>query len=91
MGDLLISENAFPKTHQGTLAKFNELFIKEGRLPKAMSLWAAKAVELRQTADYDFSSEIEEDELEKALLNDQEFYHLTKAYISQLVADSSQP
>lgn len=87
---LLITENVVPKTHQGAHVKFSELFVKTAKLPKKMSDWAKRAEELRQSADYDLTSEITSEEVAEALHNARKFYSLTKSFIEQLVANSSQ-
>ena len=87
---LLITENVVPKTHKGAHIKFRELFVKTDKLPKEMSDWAKRAEELRQSADYDLTSEIGEDEVKEALRDAYEFYNLTKAYIGKIIADSAQ-
>jgi uncharacterized protein (UPF0332 family) len=64
------------------------LFIKTDALPEKRVVWARKAEVPRQTADYDFSSEIEENQVKEALDNAQQFYEITKAYLEKLIADS---
>lgn len=88
MSALLITEDIVSKTHKGTMVRFSQLFIKTGKLPDKLSVWARKAEELRQTADYDFSSEIDGDQVKEALDNAQQFYEITKAYLEKLIADS---
>lgn len=88
MSALLIIEDVFPKTHHGVQAKFSELYIKSGRLPGELSAWAIRAAELRQSADYDLSADLSEEEIRDALLNAMEFHNLTKCYISKFIANS---
>lgn len=88
---LLITEDVVSKTHQGAQIKFNELFIKTDKLPRKLSDWAKKAEGLRQSADYDITYEINNEEVNEALRNALEFYNLAKIFIRQLIADSSQP
>lgn len=85
---LLITEDIVSKSHKGALVKFSQLFIKTDKLPQKLVIWARKAEELRQTADYDFSSTVDENQVKEALSNAREFYNLTKAYIGRLIADS---
>lgn len=53
-----------------------------------MSDWAKKSEELRQSADYDLTSEIAIEEAKEALDNAHEFYSFTKTYLEKLIADS---
>ena len=85
---LLVTEDVVMKTHKGAQIKFRELFIKNGKLPREMSTWLSKATELRQTSDYDFTSEISEEVAKDALEDAQEFYKLTKAYLGDLIANA---
>ena len=58
MTALLLSQNVFAKTHQGTRAKFSELFIKTGLFSDVMAAHIKNAFDLRQEADYDLDAEI---------------------------------
>ena len=84
---LLLTEGIVTKTHQGANVKFNELFIKTERLPKILSQWASNALELRQQADYDMTSDISDDKAKLLLQNANEFYNLAKSYLENLIRE----
>lgn len=49
---LLVTVDSEPSKHAGVLAKFDELFIREGIFPKEMSRILHHAFDMRQTGDY---------------------------------------
>jgi uncharacterized protein (UPF0332 family) len=72
---LLLSRNAFSKTHQGAQVKFNELFIKSELLPIELGKMLNDAFEKRQFGDYDVDAEISETDAKKLLENANLFLH----------------
>ena len=82
---MLLTERIVTKTHQGANVKFNELFIKTERLPKILSQWASDALELRQLADYDMTSDISDDKAKLLLQNAHAFHNLAKSYLENLI------
>ena len=55
---LLISKNVFSKTHQGTMIKFHELFIKIELFPIELGRILNETFEKRQFGDYDVDANI---------------------------------
>jgi uncharacterized protein (UPF0332 family) len=84
---LLLTECIVTKTHQGANVKFNELFIKTNKMPRFMAIWAMEALELRQEADYDFSSDISEEVVVIQYERAKEFYAFSKSYIEKLITN----
>jgi len=58
---LLVTANVEPLKHAGVLAKFDELFIRQGIFPKEMSKTLHHAFDMRQAGDYQKSKVITED------------------------------
>lgn len=81
---LLFTENVYAKSHKGTLVKYEELFVKNGRMSKQTSIWVRDAFNLRQEADYDFEAIITEEEAKVIVENAREFYNLVKEYLEKL-------
>jgi uncharacterized protein (UPF0332 family) len=78
---LLITESVFPKTHQGTLLKFHELFIKSGLLPVELGKILNETFEKRQFGDYDVDAHISEKEALNVLENTKLFIEKIKTYL----------
>ena len=78
---LLLSKNAFSKTHQGVQVKFNELFIKTELLPMEFGKILNDAFEKRQFGDYDVDADISEPDAQKLLENAHMFLNKIKAYL----------
>lgn len=55
---LLLTKNIFSKTHQGTMIKFHELFIKADLLPVELGKILNETFEKRQFGDYDVDADI---------------------------------
>jgi uncharacterized protein (UPF0332 family) len=49
---LLVTVDTEPSKHAGVLAKFDELFVREGIFPKEMSRILHHAFDMRQAGDY---------------------------------------
>ena len=82
---LLATQDIHAKTHQGTRAKFGEMFIKSSIFPHITANYVRDAFNLRQEADYDLDANITEDEAQILVDNAREFYNLTKKYLEKLV------
>lgn len=85
---LLYTKNVYAKTHQGTRAKFSELFIKTSVFPIETSDSIAMLFDYRQEADYDLDEDITQEEAATLIEKAENFYHLTKAYFLELSIDS---
>ena len=79
---LLLTKNIFSKTHQGTMVKFHELFIKTQLLPIDLGKILNETFEKRQFGDYDVDADISEDEALKVLENTKMFIKKIKTYLS---------
>ena len=81
---LLLTQNVYAKTHQGTRAKFSELFIKTGIFSADIAGHIKNAFDLRQEADYDFDADISK-EIALALITDTKKLHgLSFTYLRSL-------
>jgi uncharacterized protein (UPF0332 family) len=80
---LLISKNVAPKTHLGTHVKFNEIFIKTGIFPKAISDKLSLLEQLRETSDYEPDYRATVDEASNALSDAQHIITMVEAYFKQ--------
>lgn len=49
---LLVTVDTEPSKHSGVLAKFDELFVRQGIFPKEMSKIIYHAFDMRQAGDY---------------------------------------
>ncbi|HLO17619.1 MAG TPA: HEPN domain-containing protein [Anaerolineales bacterium] len=59
---LLVTVDVEPNKHAGVLAKFDELFIRQGIFPKEMSRIIHHAFDMRQAGDYQKSKVITEEQ-----------------------------
>jgi uncharacterized protein (UPF0332 family) len=84
MTALLFTQNVFAKTHQGTRAKFTELFIKTGHFSDDMAAHIKNAFDLRQEADYDFDAEISYEIVALMIVKSKELHRLSNAYLQTL-------
>ena len=78
------SQNVFTKTHQGTRAKFSELFIKTGLFSDDMAVHIKNAFDLRQEADYDLDAEISYEIASLMIVKTKELHNLAIAYLQSL-------
>lgn len=78
---LLLSENIFSKTHQGTMLKFHESFIKARKLPVDMGKILNETFQKRQFGDYDVDANISDEEAKEVLENAKLFIEEIKAYL----------
>jgi uncharacterized protein (UPF0332 family) len=70
---LLVTVDVEPGKHSGVLAKFDELFIREGVFPKEMSRILHHAFDMRQAGDYQKSKVITEGQAMEVLKSAEEF------------------
>lgn len=80
---LLLTQNVFSKTHQGTMMKFHELFIKAEKLPMELGKILNETFEKRQFGDYDVDAHISEREAKKVLDDTRLFIDKIKSYMDQ--------
>ena len=59
---LLVTVDVEPNKHSGVLAKFDELFVRQGIFPKEMSRIIHHAFDMRQAGDYQKSKVITEEQ-----------------------------
>ena len=64
---LLVTVDTEPNKHAGVLAKFDELFVREGIFPKEMSRILHHAFDMRQAGDYQKSRVITEEQAVEVL------------------------
>ena len=77
---LLYTQKVYSKTHQGTKAKFSELFIKTGILPVETSDMISLLFDYRQEADYDLDAEITKEEAAMLIDKASKIYSLCHAH-----------
>ncbi len=70
---LLVTEDVEPNKHAGVLAKFDELFVRQGIFPKEMSRILHHAFDMRQAGDYQKSKVITEEQAVEVLRSAEEF------------------
>ena len=70
---LLVTVDVEPNKHTGGLAKFDELFIRQGIFPKEMSRIIHHAFDMRQAGDYQKSKVISEEQATDVLNSAEEF------------------
>lgn len=88
MTAVLLTQNVYAKTHQGTHAKFAELFIKPGIFPESLSEDVTFVFKFRQEADYDVDENIVEAEAREVMRRAGKLLELTKEFFRQLEADT---
>ena len=84
MSALLLTQNIYAKTHQGTRAKFSEIFIKTGVFPGDIAEHIKNAFDLRQGADYDFDATISGDITNLMIIKTRELHKLSILYLQTL-------
>jgi uncharacterized protein (UPF0332 family) len=70
---LLVTADVEPHKHAGVLAKFDELFIRQGIFPKEMSRILHHAFDMRQAGDYQKSKVITEEQAAEVLISAEKF------------------
>jgi len=87
---LLYTQKVYAKTHQGTKAKFTELFVKTDIFPAETSDSISMLFDYRQEADYDLDEDISYEEAATLIDKASEIYHLTNTYFQKIMADIQQ-
>ncbi len=70
---LLVTADVEPNKHAGVLAKFDELFVRQGIFPKEMSRIIHHAFDMRQAGDYQKSKVITEEQAADVLTSAEKF------------------
>ena len=78
---VLLDRGIITKTHQGTKAKFHEIFIKTKMIPREFGQLFAKAIDKRNKADYDIREEWTRKQAEELVKNAREFVKTVKKLI----------
>lgn len=78
---LLLTKGVFSKTHQGTMSKFHELFIKTGSLPVELGKVLNETFAKRQFGDYDVEADISEEEALKVAEEAKMFVNKIKIFL----------
>jgi uncharacterized protein (UPF0332 family) len=79
---LLTSLGKGSSKHSGTIALFDQLFVKTGKLPKDMSKAIHKAFDLRQIGDYRELIELDQEQAEDVLHSAEQFLGAVEKYLS---------
>ena len=80
---LLVTADFEPNKHAGVLAKFDELFVRQGMFPKEMSRILHHAFDMRQAGDYQKSKVITEEQAIEVLNSANEFVKAIEEKLSQ--------
>jgi uncharacterized protein len=80
---LLVTVDTEPSKHSGVLAKFDELFVRQGIFPKEMSKIIHHAFDMRQAGDYQKSRVITEEQAVDVLSSAEDFVKTIEAKLSQ--------
>ena len=81
---LLVTADVEPTKHAGVLAKFDELFIRQGIFPKEMSRILHHAFDMRQAGDYQKSKVITEEQATEVLRSAEKFVQSIQEKLSQI-------
>lgn len=80
---LLVTVDTEPNKHAGVLAKFDELFVRQGIFPKEMSKIIHHAFDMRQAGDYQKSRVITEEQAVDVLHSAEHFVKTLEAKLLQ--------
>jgi len=75
----LAHKDSHPRTHEGTLRMFGELFVKGEGWPKMMGVNFSRLKALREKADYSSSIELSKEDAEWSLRAAEDFLRETKS------------
>jgi uncharacterized protein (UPF0332 family) len=81
---LLVTADVEPNKHSGVLAKFDELFVRQGIFPREMSRILHHAFDMRQAGDYQKSRVITEEQAVEVLTSAEEFVRMIREKLSQI-------
>lgn len=80
---LLVTVDTEPSKHAGVLAKFDELFVREGIFPKEMSRILHHAFDMRQAGEYQKSRVITEEQAIDVLASAEKFVDAIEKRLKQ--------
>ena len=80
---LLVTVDTEPNKHAGVLAKFDELFVREGIFPKEMSRILHHAFDMRQAGDYQKSRVITDEQADDVLVSAEKFVMAVEEKLSK--------
>ncbi len=79
----LLIDEIYPKSHSGTAHKFNEHFIKTGKIPQELGQILSRAEKSREEADYEFEKRFGEDDTLTILNQAKRFVKAVEDYITK--------
>jgi len=79
---LLITAGAGSSKHSGTIALFDEYFVRSGKFPKEMSKTLHRAFDLRQIGDYRELLELDKAQAEEILLAARKFVSAVEQFLA---------
>ena len=79
---ILRLKDLYANTHSGLSHTFNLQFVRTEELSPHLNTLLSRSFSLRQTADYDFSREITQEEAQKSIDYAKEFLLYTEAYLN---------
>jgi len=74
----LLNANVEPGKHSGVLAKFDQLFVRQGIFPKEMSRILHHAFDMRQAGDYQKSRIVTQKQASDVLKSAEEFVKIVE-------------
>lgn len=80
---LLVTADVEPNKHTGVLAKFDELFVRQGIFPKEMSKIIHHAFDMCQAGDYQKSRVITEEKAAEVVTSAEEFVKTIEEKLQQ--------
>jgi len=80
---LLVTADVEPSKHSGVLAKFDELFVRQGIFAKEVSRILHHAFDMRQAGDYQKSKVITEEQADDVLRSAEEFVKTIESKLLQ--------
>ena len=78
---LLAARQAETSRHSGAIAQFDQLYVKPGLLPKALSRWLHDAFVHRQSVDYGAAVTLSRDEIDALLAHARNFLAGVRQYL----------
>lgn len=79
---ILVNEKIYPKSHSGAIYKFNQHYIKSGRVAKKFGAFLSRAEKLRIDADYNYRARFTKEKAETILAQASEFVTEAKKLLS---------
>ncbi|MFA6990403.1 MAG: HEPN domain-containing protein [Candidatus Gastranaerophilaceae bacterium] len=81
---ILLNEDFNYSKHSAVISAFGNNFIKTGKIPVQFHRYLIDGQSLRNIADYDVATTIEEDEAKTEIEHTQEFIDFAEAYLSEI-------